>query len=72
MSEKALDIARRNKLLNQVDITLAQVDIFDTALPDIHVDVLVSNPPYITEKERSGMERNVLDWEPELAFVCSG
>ena len=68
VSEKALDIARRNKLLNQVDITLAQVDIFDTALPDIHVDVLVSNPPYITEKERSGMERNVLDWEPELAL----
>ena len=35
---------------------------------DRSIDVLVSNPPYITEKERGGMERNVLDWEPELAL----
>ena len=32
------------------------------------VDVLVSNPPYIGEGEKKTMERNVLDWEPELAL----
>lgn len=27
-------------------------------------DVIVSNPPYVTESEKQTMERNVLDWEP--------
>ena len=68
VSPEALAIAERNKRLNDVEITLAQIDIFDSTLPEIHADVLVSNPPYVTEKERSDMERNVLDWEPELAL----
>ncbi|MBR4846322.1 MAG: peptide chain release factor N(5)-glutamine methyltransferase, partial [Bacteroidaceae bacterium] len=29
---------------------------------------IVSNPPYIKQCERAQMERNVLDWEPELAL----
>jgi release factor glutamine methyltransferase len=31
-------------------------------------DLIVSNPPYICEKERATMERNVLDHEPETAL----
>ena len=31
-------------------------------------DVIVSNPPYVTESEKQGMERNVLDWEPFSAL----
>ena len=31
-------------------------------------DIIVSNPPYITPSEKEEMERNVLDWEPELAL----
>ena len=31
-------------------------------------DIIVSNPPYITESERADMRRNVLDYEPELAL----
>ena len=31
-------------------------------------DIIVSNPPYIAEKERADMERNVLDYEPSLAL----
>ena len=31
-------------------------------------DLIVSNPPYIKECERTQMERNVLDWEPETAL----
>jgi release factor glutamine methyltransferase len=30
--------------------------------------VIVSNPPYITEKEKAEMEANVLDWEPSSAL----
>ena len=31
-------------------------------------DIIVSNPPYVTETEKTEMEANVLDWEPELAL----
>ena len=31
-------------------------------------DVIVSNPPYVTEAEKDEMEANVLDWEPALAL----
>lgn len=31
-------------------------------------DIIVSNPPYVTESEKADMEPNVLDWEPELAL----
>ena len=31
-------------------------------------DVIVSNPPYVTEMEKKEMDANVLDWEPGLAL----
>ena len=31
-------------------------------------DLIVSNPPYICNKERTSMERNVLDYEPHTAL----
>lgn len=68
VSEKALQVAARNVVRNGVSVTLDRVDVLSDAVPPVSVDVLVSNPPYITEKERAGMERNVLDWEPELAL----
>lgn len=42
--------------------------------PDLPgLDLLVSNPPYVRESERDRMERNVLDYEPEMAlFVPDG
>lgn len=68
VSEKALRVAARNVKRNGVNVTLEQVDVLSDKIPPVSVDVLVSNPPYITEKERADMERNVLDWEPELAL----
>lgn len=32
-------------------------------------DVIVSNPPYVTETEKNEMDANVLDWEP--GWPCS-
>ena len=36
--------------------------------PRNEFDAIVSNPPYICEKEKDAMERNVLDYEPALAL----
>ena len=68
ISDKALEVARRNARLNRTDVGFMRVDVLSGNWPEMKVDVLVSNPPYITGKERKDMERNVLDWEPELAL----
>lgn len=68
ISAAALQTARKNAERNQVRINFLQTDILQSAIPEHSTDILVSNPPYITEKERTEMESNVLDWEPELAL----
>lgn len=68
VSGAALQVARGNASRNGVDVNFQQVDVLQAEVPELHVDVLVSNPPYVTGKERAEMERNVLDWEPETAL----
>ena len=70
ISEKALEKVKENALLNQLDISTEQVDILKskTKQLDDKVDVIVSNPPYITKKEKGLMSKNVLDYEPHTAL----
>ena len=49
--------------------TLAQKDVLAVSPSEMaKYHVIVSNPPYITEKEKAEMEANVLDWEPSSAL----
>jgi hypothetical protein len=66
--EKALQVAERNCRRNGVRVTLEQRDVLLASPAGERFDVIVSNPPYITEKEREDMSANVLEWEPELAL----
>ena len=68
ISEEALKVAVANAELNSVNVDFSRVDVLSDEIPDVKVDILVSNPPYITDSEKSEMERNVLDWEPGLAL----
>ena len=75
VSEEALRIARMNAERNQVSVRWIHQDILneeaDRALGVY--DCMVSNPPYIMEKEKAAMARNVLDYEPkEALFVAIG
>ena len=67
ISEDALKVARENAKLNNVDINFINADIFDYQT-DKKYDVIVSNPPYVTESEKALMKSNVLKYEPELAL----
>ena len=69
VSEEALAIAAANSLALQVPVCFEQRDVL-TYIPGVteRYDVIVSNPPYVTEAEKQDMERNVLDWEPSLAL----
>jgi release factor glutamine methyltransferase len=68
ISEGALQVARRNCVRNDAEVLLNRKDVL-AALPEgMSYDVIVSNPPYICEKEKVDMDANVLDWEPEGAL----
>ena len=68
ISEGALEVASRNCERNGVKVLLRQKDVLKAAPEGNLYDVIVSNPPYITNKEKIDMEANVLDWEPSLAL----
>ena len=68
VSEEALQVARRNAERNQVDVLFRKMDVLGDVPEGMQYDVIVSNPPYIAEKEKSQMEHNVLDWEPSIAL----
>lgn len=69
ISEHALNAAEMNSKLNYTSINFLQFDILNPP-NDLNekFDIIVSNPPYVTMKEKSLMHRNVLDYEPELAL----
>jgi len=74
ISEKALSIARDNATRLQAQVDFFQTDILRAAENPDEIDqnygFIVSNPPYICEKERESMARNVFDYEPsEALFV---
>lgn len=70
-SDDALALIKENKVGLGLDIEVLKADVlnanYDHLMP-VKVDVIVSNPPYIPLKDRSRMESNVLDHEPEMAL----
>jgi len=69
ISPDALTIARENAKQNSVDVSFLLFDILSSGdFPEIGFDVIVSNPPYVTESEKALMLSNVLDYEPHLAL----
>ena len=69
VSEDALCSARRNNDDLQASVCFVKQDVLAWRGDGGQCyDVIVSNPPYITESEKQEMERNVLDWEPFSAL----
>lgn len=77
ISDDALMIAKGNAELNEVEVVFNKVDVLSfnapnfqgsTSIEDAQFDIIVSNPPYICNKEKADMEENVLAHEPHLAL----
>ncbi|MDB4533385.1 peptide chain release factor N(5)-glutamine methyltransferase [Vicingaceae bacterium] len=68
VSEEALLKAEENAALNNVSIDFQKIDILNWEKQKSSFDVIVSNPPYITENEKEIMHQNVLGFEPHLAL----
>jgi release factor glutamine methyltransferase len=73
ISEAALDIAKKNAIDLQLAIGFHQLDILSpegrAGLPIF--DTLISNPPYIPQKDKTAMAANVLQHEPALALFVT-
>ncbi|MDD4141900.1 MAG: peptide chain release factor N(5)-glutamine methyltransferase [Bacteroidales bacterium] len=70
ISRKALDIATRNSRDLSAKVTFLQDDILNPRAfsPENLFDVIISNPPYVTEEEKVLIKHNVLDYEPAAAL----
>jgi release factor glutamine methyltransferase len=70
ISEGALDIAKKNSRQHDADIDFYLMDIRNPdeweKLP--FPDLIISNPPYIPEKQKKSMDKHVKDFEPGLAL----
>ncbi len=68
-SEKCIVTARKNARINSVKVEFFKDDILNPAnMEDFKYDIIVCNPPYVTEGEKALMTKNVLDFEPHNAL----
>jgi release factor glutamine methyltransferase len=68
ISGEALQVARENAKRLHFNVIFELADALSTPLDHERWDVIVSNPPYICNKERARIEANVLDHEPHTAL----
>ena len=72
VSEDALVVARDNAVLNSTDVIFVQADVLQiSSIKDSfkkEFDIIISNPPYITNSEKALMSENVLTFEPHIAL----
>jgi len=78
VSEEALETAKKNAAINQVEVKFVKADILKfndlEQLPTSNFqlptqfDIIVSNPPYVRNIEKAEIKPNVLAYEPHLAL----
>ena len=68
VSEKALATAKKNAVINKVEVAFINKNILETADLEQQFDIIVSNPPYVRNLEKQEIKKNVLDNEPHLAL----
>ena len=75
ISDSACNVATKNAKQLASKAIFKNVDIFDllemcktNREEHFKADIIVSNPPYICEKEKADMEKNVLEHEPSIAL----
>lgn len=68
ISDEALKTAAINAKRNNLAVNFMKVDILNSPDFDHKWDIIVSNPPYVLENEKSEILPNVLEYEPHLAL----
>ncbi|NCD71975.1 peptide chain release factor N(5)-glutamine methyltransferase [Mucilaginibacter agri] len=70
ISKGALEVAKRNADSNHTPVNFIHADIlnYEAINMDNRLDIIVSNPPYVTETDKRQMHTNVTDFEPHSAL----
>lgn len=69
LSPEAITVAKENAARLKVSVDFRRADALAlTSNGDDRYDIIVSNPPYVTEREKSAMAPNVLEYEPHMAL----
>jgi release factor glutamine methyltransferase len=71
LSHKALAVARRNALRHGVNNRIAFY-LTDLLPPVPQIDLVVSNPPYVSRRDAATLPPEVREYEPELALFAGG
>ena len=67
ISEDALKLAKENSIVLEVEVDFKRKDVLTTE-PNRRFDLVVSNPPYITQQEMYTMQPEVVNHEPHIAL----
>jgi release factor glutamine methyltransferase len=68
IDQSILDLVQRNAKENKLEIKGIKGDINNLYKFKLKVEVIVSNPPYISPKEKEEIKNNVLNFEPHQAL----
>jgi len=68
LSPAALAVASRNAKRLGARVAFAGSDLLSSSRGVF--DVIVSNPPYVAERERERLQREVVEWEPHSALFA--
>ncbi|HEY1241817.1 MAG TPA: peptide chain release factor N(5)-glutamine methyltransferase [Bryobacteraceae bacterium] len=69
ISPAAAAVARQNAGRLGASVSVVVCDLM-SSIRDHSFDLVVSNPPYVPLRERDGLQREVRDWEPEVALFA--
>jgi len=69
ISPGALAIADRNRRTHDAAVAFFTADLLDAVSPQ-SIDLLLSNPPYVPASDAANMQKEVRDWEPEIALFA--
>lgn len=68
ISDEALEQTKANAAHNNVRVEVIKADMNDALVINEQFDIMVSNPPYVRECEKTQMKANVLEYEPHTAL----
>ncbi|MCC8426752.1 peptide chain release factor N(5)-glutamine methyltransferase [Mucilaginibacter sp. UR6-11] len=68
ISADALQTAKENAAMNKVEVNFVQDDILNSQLKTHNLQLIISNPPYVTLDDKKRMHTNVTDFEPHSAL----
>ncbi len=70
INEEAITLARENARINGVNINFLVGDLFECLSHNISFDIILSNPPYISESDKDKLPPTIRDYEDSLALFC--